>query len=69
MHEFGHAAHGLCSKTEFARFHGTAVARDFVEAPSQMLENWYVKVTLKRFWRDLNFFTFQVLDSEAAEAN
>ncbi|NBU29214.1 MAG: M3 family peptidase, partial [Caulobacteraceae bacterium] len=40
FHEFGHALHGLCSRVRHPSLSGTAVARDFVEFPSQVLEHW-----------------------------
>lgn len=40
FHELGHGIHDLVSRTTYSRFHGTNTVRDFVEAPSQLLENW-----------------------------
>jgi peptidyl-dipeptidase Dcp len=40
FHEFGHALHGLSSNVTYPTLAGTAVARDYVEFPSQLLEHW-----------------------------
>ena len=40
FHEFGHALHGLASDVNYPSVSGTAVARDYVEFPSQLLEHW-----------------------------
>ncbi|KAJ2808947.1 metalloendopeptidase [Coemansia guatemalensis] len=50
MHEMGHIFHNLCAVTKRSRFHGSKVERDFVEAPSQMLENWaWEPAALRKF--------------------
>jgi len=40
FHEFGHVLHHLLTRSELASYSGTAAVRDFVEAPSQMFEEW-----------------------------
>ncbi|UGS24655.1 M3 family metallopeptidase [Flavobacterium channae] len=57
FHEFGHALHGLLSNVTYESLAGTSVPRDFVELPSQIMENWaaepeVMKMYAKHFEND-----------------
>jgi len=50
FHEFGHALHGLLSECTYRSLSGTAVATDFVELPSQVMENWALEPEMLRIY-------------------
>ncbi|KIW17173.1 hypothetical protein PV08_04364 [Exophiala spinifera] len=72
FHELGHGIHDLVSRTTYSRFHGTNTVRDFVEAPSQMLENWcWTPSQLRALSRHYSTLSPEYYDSwkEAAGSN
>ena len=50
FHEFGHALHGLLSNVDYQQLAGTNVQTDFVELPSQIMENWAAEPSVLAFY-------------------
>lgn len=66
FHEFGHALHGLLSDVRYHAQAGTSVTRDFVELPSQVLENWAFEPALLREYA-LHHKTGEVIPDDLIE--
>lgn len=66
FHEFGHALHGLLSECTYPSISGTDVPRDFVEFPSQVMENWVLEPEMLKSYA-LHYKTGEVMPQELIE--
>ena len=66
LHEFGHACHGMLAKGKYASLNGTSVFRDFVELPSQILENWAFEKEYLDLWAK-HYQTGETMPAELIE--
>src|SRR5215831_9842826 len=70
FHEFGHALHSIVTRAKYGRFAGSHVPGDFVEAPSQMLQNWvWDKKVLDTFAADYRDPSKKIPDEILAKLN
>ena len=66
LHEFGHACHGMLAKGKHGSLNGTSVFRDFVELPSQILENWAYEKEYLDLWAK-HYQTGETMPAELIE--
>ena len=66
FHEFGHALHQLLSNSTFPGFTGTAVPRDFVELPSQIMEHWVFEPEVLKVYAK-HYETEEIIPSEIVD--
>ena len=66
LHEFGHALHGMLAQGTYESLNGTNVYRDFVELPSQIMENWATEKEYLDLWA-VHYLTGEKIPSELVD--
>ena len=66
LHEFGHGLHGILAKGKYESINGTSVKRDFVELPSQIMENWATEKEYLDLWAK-HYQTGEAMPAELIE--